>query len=82
MMDCIAVFGSFFGIYFKEDNAIIGSEMLGISFYLGNKIIHDSFGVSYFVHRELETDGAILFKHLRKVGAHLIIGYVVTNNNH
>lgn len=81
-MNCITILSKLIRINIKENYAIICCEVFSISLYLSHKIIHNSLCIPYLIHRKLKTNGTITFQHFRKVGTHLVIRYVITNNYH
>lgn len=81
-MNRITILRKFIRIYIKEDYTIICCEMFGISLYLRNKIVNNSLRITNLINRILKPNGTITFQHFRKVGTHLVIRYVITNDYH
>lgn len=81
-VDGIAILCQFIRGNIENHYTVVRSEVFGICFYFGDKIIHDSLRVPNFIYRVLKSDCTIAFQHLGEVGAHLVVCDIVTNYNH
>ncbi len=66
----------------ENNDTVVHCEMPSISLDFKSDIIHYTFSIAHFIDGILQTYCAVFGQHLRKTRSHLIICYIVTDNNH